>query len=151
MIHQQDMATDASEQPSIFEDPYQREILMDNWQTEKKGTLQSILIIIGVILVSDLLALFKNNQLNTENLIVVLFIPAIFTGLYFYARSQPYAAMLAIIVIFSLVALLAIIESGGTYLVSGFIAKGLLVYAMIKGYRHAKEAKEGKTALDQLV
>ena len=139
------------QQPSIFDDPYQKEVLLHQWQTERKGTLQSILIIIGIVLFSDLFALAKADQFNTENIMAVLLFPLIFTGLYFYARSQPYAAMLAIIIIFSLAALYTILESGGTYLVSGLIAKALLVYAFIKGYRHAKEARQAKRELELLV
>ena len=148
-LHDSTMAAD--EQPSIFEDPYQRELLMHTWQTEKKGTLQFILIIIGVILFSDLLALFKAGQFNTENIIAILLIPAIFGGLYFYARSQPYVAMLAIIIIFSLAALAATIETAGAYLASGLLLKGLLVYAFIKGYRHAREANQAKKELNLLL
>lgn len=150
MNTQQDMAMNAGEPASIFDDPYQRELLMHNWQTARKGTLQSILIIIAVILFSDGVALFSTNQLNPENIFAVLLVPAIFTGLYFYARSQPYAAMLAIIIIFSLVALAATIETAGAYLVSGLLIKALLVYAFIKGYRQAKEASQAKKELDLL-
>ena len=67
-----DNSDDKQVEHSIFENPYEREVLLDNWKSDSGKTMKAIFIIGGIILISDLLALFAADSINNTNLIVCI-------------------------------------------------------------------------------
>jgi hypothetical protein len=129
---------------SIFENPYDKEVLADNLKYDLGKTRNSLFIIGGILLLSDLLALSMSNALSGTTLVYVLVVPVIFVVLGFVATARPMFSMIAAAILFALIIAYNIYAIGARSIVSGLIVKAVLVYFFIKGFNHAKEAEQAK-------
>lgn len=132
---------------SIFENPYDKEILAENLKYDSNKARNSLLIIAGILLFSDLLALSMANALNGTTLIYVFVVPVIFVALAFLAIAKPMLAMSTAAVLFILIIAYSIYALGARSIVSGLLVKAVIVYFFVKGFSHAKEAETARKSL----
>ena len=138
--------TGTPEEP-IFGDPYFEEVQKDIWITGKKKTMNSIFIIGGILLFSDLIGLSMAHNLNGSTLTYVLIVPLIYAGLGFFARSKPMVAIVIAISIFIGILIMNLYLLGGRSILSGLLIKAVVVFFMISGFRHARDAENAKKIL----
>lgn len=136
-----------NEEFSIFENPYDKEILAENLKYDSNKVRNSLLIIAGILLLSDLLALSMANALNGTTLIYVLVVPVIFVALAFVAIAKPMLAMGAALTLFLLIIAYNIYALGARAIISGLLIKAVIVYFFVKGFSHAKEAETARKSL----
>ena len=132
---------------AVFGDPYFVEVQKDIWTTGKKKTMNSIFIIGGILLFSDLIGLSMAHSLNGSALIYVLIVPLIYAGLGFFARTQPMIAVVIAIFIFIGILLMNLYLMGPRSILSGLIIKAVVVFFFISGFRHARDAETAKKNL----
>lgn len=132
---------------SIFENSYDKEILAENLKYDLNKVRNSLLIIAGVLLLSDLLALSMANALNGTTLIYTLVVPVIFIALAFLAMAKPMLAMGAALGLFVLIIAYNIFALGARAIISGLLIKAVIVYFFVKGLGHAKEAETARKSL----
>ena len=136
-----------TEELSIFENPYDKEILAENLRYDSNKARNSLLIIAGILLLSDLLALSMANALNGTTLIYTLVVPVIFIALAFLAMAKPMLAMGAALVLFVLIIAYTVYALGARAIISGLLVKAVIVYFFVKGFNHAKEAETARKNL----
>jgi hypothetical protein len=132
---------------SIFEQDYFKETQEDILAYETKKTMQCLLIIGAILFASDLLAMMMYHLFAPVTLGASLVFPALFTGLAFFSRSKPKLAMIGGMVLVLAIIVLAFLVTGSGSLISGFLVKAIIIYLIIKGWRHASEADTARANL----
>jgi uncharacterized membrane protein YhaH (DUF805 family) len=114
----------------------QKEILA----IEKRKTRNKLFIIAAVILISDLLALFMANAVNSSTLLASSIVPLIFFGLALLATKEPLLAMILGAAMIVALWVFLFVQFGNRSLVSGWLVKAVLITLVISGFRNAIEA-----------
>src|SRR5687767_13057810 len=89
-----DTALFTSQETSILEDPYRKEVLLDNWAHERKKTKYALFSVGLVLLIFNLVGATTAGISITDNLGALVLFPALFIGLGFFAHLQPMIAVI---------------------------------------------------------
>lgn len=135
---------------SILDNPYEREVQEDIVSYEKKKTMYALFIIGAVFLIFDAIALSSANLLTSSTMIVVAMVPAIFLGLGLFAKLQPMVAIIIGIIVILAISVINYLSFGSQSLIMGWLPKAIMIYFIITGVRHAKEAEAAKRKLQSL-
>ena len=136
--------------PSIFENPYDKEVLADNMKHDSAKTKNALLIIAAILFLSDLLALSMANALNGTTLIYIIVVPAIYAALGILAVSKPMLSMSLAAIIFIGIIAYNVYALGTRSIISGLLIKAVVIYFFVKGFSHAKDAEEAKRKLSSI-
>ena len=110
---------------------------------------KNILITLSVIVFgSDLLALVVANAVVLTTLLIILIVPLLLFGFSLLAPKEPMTAMIAAIIIMVGIWTYMIVITNGTAAISGWLVKAVIIYFLIAGYGHAKEANRIKRELN---
>ncbi len=135
-------------QDHVFaEDSYFKETQLDIWQHEKKKTMQAIFAIGGILLGSDLLALLMANALTATSFAYTLAVPVLYVLLGLFAQRQPLAAAIVASFVFIVIIAINIYAFGARSIVSGLLIKAVVIFFVISGFNHAREAERAKRNL----
>jgi hypothetical protein len=121
----------------------QKEIL----STEIRKTRNKLFTIAIVIFLFDLLILLSANLVNAKTILLIIFIPAIITGLAFLSVKEPLLAMIITAIIIIGLWVYSIITIGGIAAISGWIEKAVIIYLLLAGFQNATEAAKIKKEL----
>lgn len=114
---------------------------------ELRKTRNTLFILAAIIFAGDILGLLMVNAIFLQAVLISLIVPAIMAGLAFLAGKEPMTAIvIAAVIIIGLWVYLMVI-SGGYSAVTGWIIKAIIIYFLIAGYQHAKEATRIKKEL----
>ena len=114
----------------------QKEILF----IETRKTRNKLFIIAAVILISDLLALFMANAVNSSTLLASAIVPLVFVGLGFLAIKEPLLAMILGAAVIVALWVFMFVQFGNPSLISGLLVKAVLITLVISGFQNAIEA-----------
>jgi heme O synthase-like polyprenyltransferase len=142
--------TTSEEEASFLEDPYYREVQTDIWNSQRRRARNCLFYVALIFLVPDLLALVRLGSVTPVIVLYVLAMPLLFLALAFIALRHPVVAISTGAIIFLAVIALNAYLQGAENLVSGLIAKALVVYFFVSGYRSAREAEEARENLSSL-
>lgn len=131
----------------LFED---REVLTENWKYESGKTRNALIIIGAVLLLGDLLSVASIGAFGKVNYAYLLIVPMVFMGLGLFAVSQPRTAALTACVAFALLTGITVYIFGGVGLITGWLAKAVIVFFLISAMRHAREAEDFRHRLNAL-
>jgi uncharacterized membrane protein YhaH (DUF805 family) len=134
--------------PSIFEDQYYKEVQEDIFRTESRKTRNNILIVGGVLLAGDLIALSVAGALNGTMLIMSMFFPLIYFFMGMLAMKQPFVAALISAAVFALIIIISLVSFGAIALVQGLIVKGIVIALLVNAVRRGKEAQNAKKNME---
>ena len=133
------------EAPGLFDTD--KEMLREIYQIEIRSIRNKLLTIAGVILLFDILALLMADAMVPEAILVVLVIPALYTGLAFLALKEPMTAVIIGIVLIAGIWIYQAVTMGAIALFSGWLAKAIIIYLLLAAFRAAKEASRVKKQL----
>ncbi|MDP4264704.1 MAG: hypothetical protein Q8941_19410 [Bacteroidota bacterium] len=135
--HQNDTEKD------IISDYYQgyQELELQSAETQVKKARNALFVVAGLTLVVNLVLLGNQDQLDSFQLVFVLVLTAIFTGLGFLTKKQPFTAIIIGLVIYVGLWILDIIVLGSEQLIRGFLFKAIIIYFLARGLKHAREAE----------
>jgi hypothetical protein len=114
---------------------------------EIRKTRNTLFTIAAIVLASDLLGLAVLNAFVLEAILIILIVPAILIGLGFLALKEPLTAIIIAAVIIIGVWVYTIITVGGRAAIMGWLVKAIIIYFLIAGFQHAKEAMRIKKEL----
>ncbi len=134
-------------EPLLFED---REVLTENWEYESGKTRNALMIIGAVFLLGDLLSIASIGAFGKVNYAYMMIVPLVFIGLGFFAVSQPQTAALTACIAFALLTGITIYIFGGVGLISGWVAKTVILFFLISALRHARDAEGFRNRLNAL-
>jgi hypothetical protein len=114
---------------------------------EIRKTRNVLFTIAAIVFASDLLGLAILNAFVFEAILIILIVPAILIGLGFLAVKEPLTAIIIAAVIIVGVWVYTIIAVGGSAAITGWLVKAIIIYFLIAGLQHAKEAMRIKKEL----
>lgn len=82
-----------------------------------------------------------------ETILIIAVIPAALTGLAFLANKEPLTAMIIAAVIIVGLWVYSIVITGGKAAIMGWLIKAVIVYLILAGFQHAREAARIKKEL----
>lgn len=131
---------------NIFDNHFetQKEILAIEIRKTKNILITLAVIVFG----SDLLALVIANAVILTTLLIILIVPLLLFGLSLLASKEPMTAMVAAIIIMLGIWTYTIVVTNGSAAVTGWLIKAVIIYFLIAGYGHAKEANRIKKELN---
>ena len=131
----------------FFYNEYDKEVLIDNIKYDLSKTRNSLFIIGGILLLSDLIGLSMANALSGSTIIYILISPAFFVALGLLAKKKPILSMSIAAFLFILIIALSIYAYGAKSIISGLLVKAILIYFFISGFTHATQAERAKKDL----
>jgi hypothetical protein len=101
----------------------------------------------AVLLVSGFLGLAMLSAFNVVTIIAVSVIPLILAGLGFLANKEPLTAIIIAATVFLGEWIYTIAITGGRGAIMGWLVRAIVIYMLIAGLQHAKEAMRIKKEL----
>ena len=129
----------------LYENYYetQKEILA----IELNKTRNKLISTAVIIFVFDFLAVMITNAIVFQTLLWISIVPLIILALAFFALKEPLAAMIIAALLIVGIWIYSIIITGGLAAISGWIGKAIIIYLLIAGFQHAREATKIKAEL----
>jgi VIT1/CCC1 family predicted Fe2+/Mn2+ transporter len=121
----------------------QKEILA----IEIRKTRNKLITIALVVFIFDMIALLVSNAVLPETILWISVIPVLILVLAFFAMKEPLAAMIIAAVIIVGIWVYSIVLTGGLAAISGWLSKAIIIYLLIAGFQHAREATRIKKEL----
>jgi 4-hydroxybenzoate polyprenyltransferase len=109
--------------------------------------MHAIFAIGGILLGSDLLALLMANALTPTTFAYTLAVPVLYVCLGLFAQRQPLAAAIVASFVFITIIAINIYAFGAKSIVSGLLIKAVVIFFVISGFNHAREAERAKRNL----
>ena len=145
--------TPSSDQPqdqNVISDYYQgyQKLELQSAETEIKKARNAIIAIAVLIIIGNLIVMASSNSFTTLGIIIMLGIAAVFTGLAFLTKKQPLTAIIIALVLFIGLWVSDIVLAGIENLYQGIVVKVIILYFLIKGIKHAREAERIRKEID---
>jgi hypothetical protein len=136
--HQNDSEKD------VISDYYQgyQQLELESAETQVKKARNALFVVAGLTLVVNLIQLGGMDQLTIIPVAFVLLITAIFAGLGFLTKKQPFTAIIIGLVVYVGLWILDIAVLGAEEIGKGIIFKAAIVYFLIRGLKHARDAEK---------
>ena len=117
---------------------------------EIRKTRNSLFTIAAIVFIGDLLGLMMlpDKSYFLRGLLVILVVPVIIVAMGLLATKEPLVAMIVTAIIIAAVWIYAIVATAGKAAMMGLLAKAIIIYFIISGFRHAAEANRIKKELD---
>ena len=105
--------------------------------------LFSLISVLGATLlfISDLITMTVSNTFDITALMISLAIAAVFVGLAFLTKKKPLTAILIALALFIALWVLTIIVLGQQQIYRGILVRGIIIYFLVTGIKHAREAE----------
>jgi uncharacterized membrane protein len=135
---------------SIFNDPYQKEVLEDNYLYGKKKTRYTLFSIGIVFLITSIIGYLSIGLPLVDNIVYILLLPLIFVGLGLFSNLQPLIAAIGGIAVVAGLTIFNYIQLGPMSIIAGWLYKVIILYFLIRCFQHAKDAERAKKELEVL-
>ena len=145
-----DQLLESQNQISIFDDPYEKEVLIDNYVNARKKTKYALFSISLVFLITSIIGFMTAGASIVENLPYILLLPVLFAGLGLFAHVQPIISMFAAVGVIMALTVYNYMQLGAYSLIAGWLYKVIVLYFLIRGFQHAKDAERAKKAVTLL-
>lgn len=126
-----------------------QELELQSAENKVKKARNAIFAIAIIFLVSDLIIMGMSDTFTTVGLTISIAVSAVFVGLAFLTKKQPLTAILVALALFAGVWILNIIVVGPDQIYKGILVRGIILYFLITGIRHAKEAERLRRELQK--
>ena len=136
-------SSDQQQDQNVISDYYQgyQKLELQSAETEIKKARNAIIAIAILIIIGNLIVMGVNNSFTTLAIIIMLGIAVIFTGLAFLTKKQPLTAIIIALVLFVALWVSDIVIAGIQNLYQGIVVKAIILYFLVKGIKHAREAE----------
>jgi FtsH-binding integral membrane protein len=101
----------------------------------------------AIIFAGDLISLLVLNAVNVQTILIILVVPVLLIGLAFLAKKEPLTAIIIAAVVIIGLWIYSIVITRGQSAIMGWLIKAVIIYFLIAGYQHAREATRIKKEL----
>lgn len=128
---------------NIISDYYEgyQKLELQSAENQLRKTRNAIFAIAALLFIGDLITMATSDQFDLTTLITSLVIAAIFIGLAFLTKKKPLTAILIALVLFIALWVLTIVVIGPEQIYRGILVRGIIIYFLITGIKHAREAE----------
>ena len=110
----------------------------------------AIFVIAGLLLLSSLILMGASDNFSPIGIAIAVIGPGIFIALGFLTKKQPLTSIIIALVLFVGLWISDIVLIGPEYIIKGILIKGAIVYFLVTGIKHAKEAERLRKELKHL-
>ena len=133
---------------SDYFDGYQQ-LQLQSAETRIRKARNTLFVVAGLMLIFNLVVLLTADEFDVGAFAIILILSGIFAGLGFMTKKQPFAAIIIGLVIYVGLWIFDVIVSGPEQLFRGIIVKGIIVYFLVTGLKHAREAERIRRDLER--
>ena len=144
--------TNQEKNQDILSDYYAgyQQLELESAETQVKKARNALFFVAGLTLVVGLIQLGGSNSLDGPSLAVLLVVTGIFAGLALLTKKKPFAAIVLGLIIYLGLWAVDVIVLGTEHLFRGILFKGIIIYFLVKGLKHGREAERLRNELHQL-
>ena len=125
---------------SDYYEGYQK-LELQSAENQLRKTRNAIFAIAIILFISDLITMGISDTFDITTLMVSLVIAAIFVGLAFLTKKKPLTAILIALTLFIALWIFTIAVVGPQQIYRGILVRGIIIYFLITGIKHAREAE----------
>lgn len=131
------------QEQNVISDYYHgyQKLELQSAETQIKKARNAIIAIAILIIIGNLIVMAASDSFTTTGIIIMLGIAAVFTGLAFLTKRQPLTAIIIALVLFIALWVSDIVLAGIENIYKGIIVRVIILYFLIKGIKHAREAE----------
>jgi hypothetical protein len=135
--------TNQGAQETVISDYYTgyQELNLQSAETMIRKSRNTIFVVAALVVVGNLILMAATDSFNAYSLAITIVIAGIFIGLGLYTKKQPFTAIMIALVLYLLLWASDVVVGGVQYLYKGILVKGIILYFLIKGLQHAREAE----------
>jgi hypothetical protein len=140
------------EQPgNVLSDYYEgyRQLELESLENRIRKARNAIYAVAILNIIGSLIFMGASDSFSTEGLVIVFLVSGIFFGLGFYTKKQPLAAIIIALVLYIGLWILDIIVAGPEMLYKGILVKAIIIYFLVTGIKHAREAEQIKKEMNK--
>jgi len=115
-----------------------------------KKARNAIFVIAGLLLISFLVTMGVSDSFTPVGITIAIIASGIFVALGFLTKKQPLGSIIIALVLFIGIWVSDIVLIGPEYIIKGILVKGAIVYFLVTGIKHAKEAERLRKELKHL-
>ena len=101
----------------------------------------AIFAIAVLLLIGDLISMAGSGGFQMEIFLFSLAVSGVFVGLGFLTKKQPMTAIIIALILFLGLWIFTIIVIGPEQIYKGILVRGIIVYFLVTGIKHAREAE----------
>jgi hypothetical protein len=134
---------ETNKETSVVADYYSgyQELELQAAETHVKKARNALLLVGGLSLILNLVVLGTMDSLSGWPLAIAIGITLAFVGLALLTAKQPFTAIILGLVIYIGLWIVDIVVTGPEQLLKGLLMKGIVIYFLIMGLKHAREAE----------
>lgn len=110
-------------------------------ETQLKKTRNAIYVVAALILAGNLIIMAISGTFTMLGVIIVLVMAGVFAGLSLFTKKQPLTAVIIALILYAGLWIFDIIQLGPEMIYKGIVVKGIILYYLITGIKHAREAE----------
>jgi hypothetical protein len=128
---------------NIISDYYEgyQKLELQSAENQLRKTRNAIFAIAIVLFISDLITMAASDTFDITTLILSLIIAGVFVGLAFLTKKKPLTAIFIALALFIALWVLTIVVVGPQQIYRGILVRGIIIYFLITGIKHAREAE----------
>jgi hypothetical protein len=136
-------ASEEEQNQNIISDYYEgyQRLELQSAENQLKKTRNAIFAIAALLFISDLIIMARSDIFDITTLILSLAIAAVFVALAFLTKKKPLTAVLIALGLFIALWVLTIAFVGPEQIYRGMLVRGIIIYFLITGIKHAREAE----------
>jgi len=131
---------------SDYYDDYQR-LNLKSAEKEIQKSRDAIFVVAGITVIGGFLQMAIKQSFTTAEIFLTLIIAVIFTGLGFFAKKQPFGAIIVALTMYLGLWFLSVAFVGPEYLLKGIIVRCIIIFYLASGIPHAQKAEQIKNEL----
>jgi len=140
------------EQPAnVISDYYEgyQQLELQSAEHRVKKARNAIYAVAALTIIGSLIMMGVGDTFTPEGLIIVLVIAGIFFGLGLFTKKQPLTSIIIALVLYVGLWIFDIVALGAEMIYKGIIVKGIILYFLITGIKHAREAERIRKELQK--
>jgi flagellar biosynthesis protein FliP len=128
---------------NIISDYYEgyQKLELQSAENQLKKTKNAIFAIAALLVIGNLITMAASDTFTVTAFVISLAIAAIFVGLAFLTSKKPLTVILISLALFIALWILDVAVIGLQQIYRGILVRGIIIYFLITGIKHAREAE----------
>ena len=117
------------------------QLALQSAETQLKKTRNAIYVVAVLILAGNLIIMAISGTFTIPGFIIVLVMAGVFAGLALFTKKQPLTAVIIALLLYAGLWVFDIIQLGPEMIYKGIVVKGIILYYLVTGIKHARQAE----------
>ena len=118
-----------------------QQLQLESAKSEVKKARNALFFVAGVSLLFTIVTMLTADTFEIETTVVLFVVTGIFAGLGLMTKKQPFVAIIIGLILYVGLWLVDIALAGTENIYKGLLVRCIIIYFLIKGLKHAREAE----------